>query len=280
MASTLLTESQHQALAALRFLYDEVLAQPLLPLTGLTPAKRPRHLPNALSMAEVQRVLGFMSGVTRLMAMLLYGSGMRLLECRRLRLRDIDLDRGEIVIRRGKGNRDRVTMLPSSIRDLVEQQIVIARAFRRSRITLGGGRIALPCAYGRKTSNSSRSSPWMWLFPATREHRDVASGEQRLHHLHPTVLQRAVAAAARSAGINRRVGCHTFRHSFATHLLASGYDVRTVQGLLGHRDVSTTMLYTHVHNGGGVGVRSPLDAVIVQPPSNTMAARTLGEKLD
>ena len=272
--------TQNQALAALRFLYDEVLAQTLLPVSGLAPAKRPHHLPNVLSTAEVQRVIGFMSGVTRLMAMLLYGSGMRLMECCQLRLKDIDLDRGEIVVRRGKGDRDRVTMLPASIRALVEHQILTARAFQRSRFAQGGGRIALPFAYGRKMSNSSRSAPWMWLFPATREYRDVASGEQRLHHLHPTVLQRAVAAAARSAGMNRRVGCHTFRHSFATHLMASGYDIRTVQELLGHRDVSTTMLYTHVLNRGGLGVRSPLDAVIAQPPSNTMPAHTLGEKLD
>ena len=253
--------TQNQALAALRFLYDDALGQPLAPLSGLAAARRAHHLPNVLSVDEVQRVLATMSGVTRLMAMLLYGSGMRLMECCQLRLKDIDLDGGEIIVRMGKGNRDRVTMLPASIREGVETQIRTARVFQRSRIAKGGGFVPLPGAYDRKVASSSRRPPWMWLFPATREYLDVHANERRLHHLHPTVLQRAVAKAAQRAGMDRRVGCHTFRHSFATHLLATGYDIRTVQELLGHRDVSTTMLYTHVLNRGGRGVKSPLDTL-------------------
>ncbi len=253
--------TQNQALAALNFLYREVLEQPLAALEGVAAAKRPHHLPNVLSRGDVQRVLGGMRGTPRLMAMLLYGSGLRVMECCTLRIKDVDLERGEIRVRRGKGDRDRVTMLPSQVSADIGRQMRASRAVQNRRILAGGGFVELPGAFGRKSSGASQRWPWLWLFPATREYLDVASGQRRLSHLHPTVVQRAVGQAALAVGMTQRVSCHTFRHSFATHLLESGYDIRTVQELLGHRDVSTTMLYTHVLNRGGLGVRSPLDGL-------------------
>lgn len=251
--------TQNQALAALNFLYREVLEDPLVPLEGLVAAKRPHHLPNVLSRGDVQRVLGVMEGTPRLMAMLLYGSGLRVMECCKLRIKDMDTERGEIRVRRGKGDRDRVTMLPSHISADVSIQIRKVRAWHIHRIHRGGGHVDLPGAFDRKSATASQRWPWMWLFPASRDYVHTASGQRRVPHIHPTVVQRAVSIAGRTAQIAHRVTCHTFRHSFATHLLESGYDIRTVQELLGHRDVSTTMLYTHVLNRGGLGVRSPLD---------------------
>lgn len=251
--------TQNQALAALQFLYRDVLGQPLASAPGITPAKRPHTLPNVLSRADALRVLGVMRGQTRLMAMLLYGTGLRLQECCQLRLKDINSDRGEITVRRGKGARDRVTMLPVALRELVVEQIRRVRQLHLRRVAGGGGYIELPGAFDRKSSHAMRSWAWCWLFPSTHEYEHGPARQRRIPHLHPSVLQRAVAEAARAAGLRQRVGCHTFRHSFATHLLESGYDIRTVQELLGHRDVSTTMLYTHVLNKGGLGVRSPLD---------------------
>lgn len=252
--------TQNQALAALHFLYRDVLEQPLSPIEGLSPAKRPHTLPNVLSRTDVQRVLAAMAGVPRLMAMLLYGSGLRLLECCQLRIKDVDFERGEIRVRRGKGGRDRVTMLPTAAATALAAQVRTARELMGRRVARGGGFVELPGAFDRKHAMASRRWQWVWVFPATREYLHRESGERRIHHLHPSVVQRAVADAARRCGIAQRVGCHTFRHSFATHLLESGYDIRTVQELLGHRDVATTMLYTHVLNRGGLGVRSPLDS--------------------
>ncbi len=251
--------TQNQALAALNFLYRDVLGEPLAALDGVAPAKRPHHLPNVLSRGDVSRVLAELSGTPRLMAMLLYGAGLRVSECCALRVKDVDSERGEIRVRRGKGNRDRVTMLPHGVRDDLEAHLRAVRPVMRKRAARGGGFVELPGAFGRKALSASRQWPWAWVFPAAREYLHVPSGQRRVHHVHATVLQRAVADAARRSGIGQRVGCHTFRHSFATHLLESGSDIRTVQELLGHRDVSTTMLYTHVLNRGGLGVRSPLD---------------------
>ncbi len=251
--------TQNQALAALNFLYRDVLEQPLPSVAGIEAAKRPHRLPNVLSHEEVAALLAHMEGATQLMAMLLYGSGLRLLECCRLRLKDVDLVRGEIVVRDGKGARDRVTMLPASLHSRLAQQIAAVRRLNLLRVARGGGYVELPGALVRKTPQAARSWSWCWLFPSRREHLAAQDLRRYTHHVHETVLQRAVPAAARQAGIVKRATCHTLRHSFATHVLEAGYDIRTVQELLGHRDVATTMLYTHVLNRGGLGVRSPLD---------------------
>jgi len=255
--------TQNQALAALRFLYGDVLGMPRPVLDGVSPARRPEVLPNVLARRDVQRVLDAMTGVPRLMAQLLYGSGLRLSECCQLRLKDVDLSRGEIVVRRGKGGKDRVTMVPVLLREALSAQMDTSMAQRRRRLTVGRGDVMLPDALARKSASASRHQAWWWLFPASRDWHDRVSARWYTHHVHQTVLQRAVSDAARRVGLTQRVGCHTFRHSFATHLLEAGYDIRTVQELLGHRDVSTTMLYTHVLNKGGLAVRSPLD---VDPP--------------
>ncbi|MCC7053176.1 MAG: integron integrase [Gemmatimonadaceae bacterium] len=251
--------TQNQALAALQFLYRDVLGAPLPVVSGVAPARKPAVLPAVLSRGEVQQLLSAMDGVPQLMAMLLYGSGLRLQECCTLRLKDVNVDRGEIRVRRGKGGRDRVTMLPGAVRDRVMSQVAAVRRLVLWRSSRGGGYIELPGALAKKSPHAVRGWSWCWLFPARAEYRHAASGQLRTHHVHPSVLQKAVRSAAQRAGLVSRVSCHTLRHSFATHLLESGYDIRTVQELLGHRDVSTTMLYTHVLNRGGLGVRSPLD---------------------
>ena len=254
--------TQNQALAALQFLYRDVLQKELGATNGFIAAKRPHALPNVLSRAQVGRVLTMMQGQTLLMAQLLYGAGLRLQECCQLRVKDIDIERGEIRVRRGKGGRDRVTMLPAQVRGAVVEQIKRVRLLQMRRAASGGGFVELPDAFARKSPIAARSWSWCWLFPSRHEYVDAESRQRRIPHLHVTVVQRAVSAAARAAGVMQRVGCHTLRHSFATHLLESGYDIRTVQELLGHRDVSTTMLYTHVLNRGGLGVRSPLDVAV------------------
>jgi integron integrase len=259
--------TQNQALAALQFLYRDVLEQPLPAVAGIAPAKRPHVMPNVLSRAAVAQVLGAMNGTCWLMASLLYGAGLRLMECCTLRVKDVDLDRGEIRVRRGKGGRDRVTMVPASLVGPLRQQLRAVQTEMQRRAGRGGGYVSLPLAPGAKAMGAVRNRGWYWVFPASREYWDPDTKQRRTHHLHPTVLQRAVGDAARRAGISQRVGCHTFRHSFATHLLEAGYDIRTVQELLGHRDVSTTMLYTHVLNRGGLGVRSPLDQPVPVPRS-------------
>ena len=251
--------TQNQALAALQFLYREVLEQPLGEVSGLAPARRPVHLPNVLSREAVQRVLACLTGVPLLMAQLLYGSGLRLQECCQLRVKDLDFERGELRVRRGKGDRDRVTVLPGAVSVPLRAHLVRVRAVMARRAARGGGFVELPGALDRKIPRASRQWGWCWVFPAAREYWHAESLSRRTHHIHSTVAQRAVAEAGRRSGIGQRVGCHTYRHSFATHLLESGADIRTVQELLGHKDVKTTMLYTHVLNRGGLGVRSPLD---------------------
>ena len=252
--------TQNQALAALLFLYRDVLGITLAAPLDHLQAKRPHRLPIVLSRDEVARVLEAMRDTPRLMASLLYGSGMRLLEVCQLRVKDVDLARGEVVIREGKGRKDRVTMLPERLVDQLRTHVATVERLHRAELAGGGGYVALPGALRAKLGDSAaRSWPWQWVFPATRAYRDRDTGERRRHHLHESVLQREVSSAARVAQLNKRVTCHTFRHSFATHLLESGYDIRTVQELLGHRDVRTTMIYTHVLNRGGLGVRSPLD---------------------
>jgi integron integrase len=251
--------TQNQALAALKFLYAEVLEIPFQSPIDHLAAKRPHRLPVVLSRDEVAAVIGAMTGTERLMAMLLYGSGLRLMECCALRVKDLDLERRELTVRHGKGGRDRVTMVPESAIPLLQRHLDRCRERHDLDVRRGAGFVALPDALRAKLGDRApRLFAWQWLFPASRTHV-MPDGERRRHHVHETQLQRAVTTAALAVGLSRRVTCHTFRHSFATHLLESGYDIRTVQELLGHRDVSTTMIYTHVLNKGGLGVTSPLD---------------------
>ncbi|MCE9600876.1 MAG: integron integrase [Gemmatimonadetes bacterium] len=254
--------TQNQALSALRFLYEVVLERPMASPTDHLVAKRPARLPTVLGSDDVRRVIEGMPGVSRLMARILYGSGLRVMECCTLRVKDLDLDRGELTVRRGKGGHDRRTMIPESIVVDLRIHLKARKAQHDLDVRRGAGYVALPDAMRAKLGKQSgRRWEWQWVFAATREYRDPETGELRRHHLHETVMQAAVVAGARAAGIGQRVTCHTFRHSFATHLLEAGYDIRTVQELLGHRDVSTTMIYTHVLNRGGLGVRSPLDGL-------------------
>jgi integron integrase len=251
--------TQNQALSALVFLYGEVLGVELDWLQGLVRAKRPERLPVVLTQDEVRRLLSGLSGTVWLMASLMYGAGLRLLECVELRVKDVDLAKREIRVRDGKGRKDRVTMIPARLIEPLAARIADTRRLHESDLLEGAGSVQLPDALDRKFPNAAREIGWQWLFPATRSYVDAGSGQRRRHHLHESVLQRAVKVAVDRAGLTKRASCHTLRHSFATHLLEAGYDIRTIQELLGHQDVSTTMIYTHVLNKGGRGVRSPLD---------------------
>jgi integron integrase len=251
--------TQNQALSALLFLYRAVLQQEVPWLDDLVYAKRPHRLPVVLTRDEVRAVLVEIHGVPRLMAFLLYGAGLRLLECARLRVQDIDLARNQIVVRAGKGNKDRLTLLPAAIKADLTRHLESVRRQHQIDLQTSAGWVELPSALARKYLNAGREWPWQWVFPATRIYVDRLTGQRRRHHLHESVLQRAVKTAGLRAGIAKRVSCHTFRHSFATHLLEDGHDIRTVQELLGHHDVSTTMIYTHVLNRGPRAVRSPAD---------------------
>ena len=251
--------TQNQAFSALLFLYREVLHRELDAPVHALRAKESRHIPAVLTREEVRQVIAQLSGVYQLQARLLYGSGLRLLECLRLRVKDIDFQRRAITVRDTKGNEDRITMLPDSVIEPLKEHLQRVRRLHEEDLAKGYGSVYLPDALDRKYPNASREWIWQYVFPSDRLSTDPRSGVVRRHHLDESGLQKAVRAAARAAGINKRVTCHTFRHSFATHLLENGYDIRTVQELLGHKNVKTTMIYTHVLQRGGLAVRSPLD---------------------
>jgi len=253
--------TQNQALSALLFLYRQVLGMDRLPwLEGVVRAKHPARIPVVLSRGEVQRLLAHIDGACWLMAALLYGTGMRLMECVRLRVKDVDFDRGEIVVREGKGGKDRRVPLPKRLRDSLHERIERTRVVHAQDLAAGLGRVWLPDALVRKHANAATELGWQYVFPAARVSVDPRDGTKRRHHVDEAVLQRAVKSARGRAGIAKPASCHTLRHSFATHLLESGHDIRTVQELLGHKDVATTQIYTHVLGRGAGGVLSPLDA--------------------
>jgi integron integrase len=253
--------TQNQALGAVLFLYQMVLHLPVPELHDIVRARQPERLPVVLSRGEVSQVLARLTGAEWLMASMLYGCGLRVMECVELRVKDVLLERGEVVVRHGKGGKDRVTMLPVALRAPLQRHLRERRAIHEADLAKGRGTVALPDGLHRKYPRAPYEWGWQWVFPATRFYRDAATGQPRRHHLHETVLQKAVRRASVEARLPRAVTCHALRHSFATHLLEAGYDIRTIQELLGHRDVSTTMIYTHVLNRGGRGVRSPLDAL-------------------
>jgi len=251
--------TQNQALAALLFLYKAVLGVELDWMDGIVRAKRPVRVPAVLTKDEVRAVLTKMTGTNKLLAHLLYGTGMRVSEALRLRVLDIDFGYKQIVIRSGKGNKDRVTVLPESLVKPLQRQLEYARSLHNNDLAEGFGSVYLPFALERKFPNAHTEWRWQYAFPSGNRSADPVSGVIRRHHLHEKNLQRALRKAAFDARISKRITTHTLRHSFATHLLENGYDIRTVQELLGHRDVKTTQIYTHVLNRGGRGVRSPLD---------------------
>jgi len=254
--------TQNQALAALLFLYQEVLDLRVPWLECLVRARKPERLPVVLSRDEVRRLLACVQGTPNLVCRLLYGTGMRLMEGLELRVKDLDFSRNEILVRGGKGDKDRHTILPSSLRGPLEEHLAGVRAQHETDLAAGAGSVRLPGALARKYPSAPREWPWQWVFPARRISRDEATETLVRHHLHESAVQKAVRAAAAQARLTKPVGCHTLRHSFATHLLEDGYDIRTIQELLGHSDVSTTMIYTHVLNrAGGRGVRSPVDGL-------------------
>lgn len=252
--------TQNQALSALLFLYKEVLSQPLDWLNDLDRVKRPARVPTVLTVAEVRRLVSQLEGTKWLIASLIYGAGLRLRECLKLRVKDLDFDYSQVIIRDGKGAKDRVTMLPGELSEPLRLHLVRVKALHDKDLADGFGDVELPDALLRKYPKAAYEWGWKFVFPSYKRSTDPRTGVVRRHHVYDDVPGRAVKEAARRAGIHKHVSCHTLRHSFATHLLENGYDIRTVQELLGHSSVETTMIYTHVMNKGGRGVRSPLDS--------------------
>jgi len=251
--------TQRQALNALVFLYQEVMGREIRDIGEYARPKRPKRLPVVLSREEINRLLERLTGTYALMGGLLYGTGMRLMECVRLRVADVDFELGQIIVRDGKGQKDRVTMLPEKYRSALQEHLNKVRLLHDKDVAEGNGDVYLPSALERKYRNAGKEWRWQYVFPSDRLSVDPRSRKVRRHHLHENALQRAIKQATDAAGLSKRVSCHTLRHSFATHLLEAGYDIRTVQELLGHSDVSTTMIYTHVLNRPGLAVRSPVD---------------------
>jgi len=253
--------TQNQALSALLFLYRHVLSQPLGDLGDVVRARRPKRLPVVMTRAEVRQVLQALPEERRLVGEVLYGTGLRLLECLRLRVKDVDFGSNALTVRDGKGAKDRLTVLPQRLVPGLRRHLEEVRRVHEEDLAAGWGRVVLPHALDRKYPNAASEWSWQWVFPQMKRWRNPETKAQGRHHLDESVIQRAVRDAVQAAGLTKRVSCHTFRHSFATHLLESGADIRTVQELLGHSDVKTTMLYTHVLNRGPGGVRSPLDTL-------------------
>jgi integron integrase len=253
--------TQNQALSALLFLYRHVLDRKVGDLGEVIRARKPLHVPVVMTREETKAVLSRLEGDKWLMASLMYGAGLRLMECLRLRIQDVDFARNEITIRDGKGAKDRVTMLPASVKMPLQKHLLTAKQIHEKDLTDGWGRVQMPYALDRKYPNASADWRWQWVFPQGSRWRNRETGEQGRHHVHESIVQKAVREAVAKAGLVKHASCHTFRHSFATHLLQDGYDIRTTQELLGHKDVSTIMIYTHVLNRGGQGVRSPADSL-------------------
>jgi len=251
--------TQAQALSAILFLYRHVLDDPLPWIDDLVRAQRRIRLPVVMTPDEVRRLLDQTSGTVKLIFMILYGGGLRLLECLQLRVKDVDLYRCEVFVRDSKGKRDRVTVLPRAAVEPLRGHLERVRLLHQRDLSEGFGAVIVPGALARKLPSAPKDWPWQWIFPASRRWRNAQTGLEARHHVHESVLQRAIREATLKTGISKRVTCHTFRHSFATHLLERGQDIRTVQELLGHRDVATTMIYTHVLKLGAKGVRSPVD---------------------
>ena len=251
--------TQNQALSALLFLYRQVLGLDLGPIEHTPRARMPDKLPVVLSREEISRLMQHVEGVMWIIVALLYGAGLRLMECLELRVKDLDVDRGQIVVRRGKGQKDRVTMLPAAVRERLAAHLVTVKQQHQRDLARGEGRVALPFALDRKYPSAPTEWGWQFVFPASRVCRDPRWGLSSRFHMHESVVQKEVGQAGRRAGLTKHAGPHTTRHCFATHLLEDGYDIRTVQELLGHADVSTTMIYLHVMNKGALGVRSPFD---------------------
>ena len=251
--------TQNQALSALLFLYRHVLKQPLSESIDAARARQSKHVPTVLTPEEVQQVLKRLEGTHQLLAKLLYGAGLRVKEGLRLRVKDLDFAQNQLIIRDAKGNKDRLTILPQSLIAPLQAHLIQVKQTFQDDLALGHGAVYLPFALERKYPNANREWKWQYVFPAKQRSIDPRSGEVRRHHLDDGILQRSLKQAVHIAQIDKNVSCHTLRHSFATHLLQNGYDIRTVQELLGHKDVKTTMIYTHVLNKGGLGVRSPLD---------------------
>ena len=251
--------TQNQAASSLLFLYQEVLKLTVAPPERVLRPKKPNRVPVVLTRREVSKLLAELHGDPLLVCSLLYGAGLRLLEALQLRIKDVELDRAELVVRAAKGGHERRTLLPQTLRHDVAIQIAKVRAQHARDVQDGRGWVELPRALADKYPNAGRELAWQYLYPATRHYTDETTRQVRRHHLHETVVQRAMKAAVNRSRITKRASCHTLRHSFATHLLEDGYDIRTIQELLGHRSLNTTMIYTHVLNRGGRGVRSPLD---------------------
>jgi len=266
--------AQNQALAALLFLYREVLGADPGWLDGIVRARRPKRLPVVLTVGEVQKLLSCLRGGSWIIGVILYGSGLRLLECLRLRVKDVDFSRNEILVREGKGAKDRVTMLPIAVKEALVAHLERVEHLHEKDVARGCGRVLLPDALARKYPNADTEWGWQWVFPAAKISRDPRGGELRRHHLHESVVQKAIRNASRTASIRKPVGPHVLRHCFATHLLEAGQDIRTVQELLGHSDVKTTMIYTHVLNRGGRGVESPIDRLLATGASPDITQRS------